>query len=416
MNENCPILKVHMLGSFSLTYGETPISFRRNSMTKAMKLLQILLHCSERGISRERLLESLYGREELTDVANNLRVTVHRLKKMLVEAGLPEYDYIKIKKGIYSWDSPMETEIDALVFADLVERAALSKEEDEKAELLIQACEMYTGEFLPGLSGEEWVVLESIEYKKKYFEVLRQICDILKSRREYEKILELCTPACEMYPFDEWQSVKVECYIALKRYKEAIKEYEDAAKLFFEELGISPSDKMLRLFESMSDQISLKPQMIADIKESLKEAERESGAFYCTFPSFRDGYRLMCRVIERNGQSVYLMVCTITDGKGYPIENTDRLNIMADELHYTLKKSLRKGDSYTRYSPSQFLILLVGTNQENCSIVEKRITKFYSREHKNWAQCLEFHVSSIADMDENAPFRGFDHSKNLWTL
>ena len=33
--------------------------------------------------------------------ANNLRVTAHRLKKIIVDAGLPSHDYINIKKGIY---------------------------------------------------------------------------------------------------------------------------------------------------------------------------------------------------------------------------------------------------------------------------------------------------------------------------
>lgn len=415
MSGKYPVLKIHMLGSFSIFFGEEPVSFRRNSATKAMKLLQILLYCGEKGISRELLLEYLYGREELNDVANNLRVTVHRLKRMLVDAGLPEYDYVHIKKGIYSWDSPMEVVVDALEFKRVMERAQQLSQEDLKMELYEQVCQMYTGEFLPMLSGEEWVILESAEYKRLYFEALHELCEYLKARREYEKVLALCAPACALYPFDEWQSVRIECFIALKRYKDAIKEYEDTAKLFIEELGISPSEKMMQLFSSMSDQISLKPQVISDIKNSLKEPEGETGAFYCSFPSFRDGYRLLRRIIERNGQSVYLMLCSLNDGKGYPIENTERLNMMADELHYTIKQCLRKGDSFTRYSPSQFLILLIGTNKENCSIVKDRITKFYSREHKGWAQCLEYYVSSIAEMEGTAPKKGFGKDKNLWT-
>lgn len=46
MNNQLPELKVNMLGRFSITYGEQPITFKRNSATKAVKLLQILLHSS----------------------------------------------------------------------------------------------------------------------------------------------------------------------------------------------------------------------------------------------------------------------------------------------------------------------------------------------------------------------------------
>ena len=105
MDNQLPELKVNMLGRFSITYGEQPITFKRNSATKAVKLLQILLHSSlvedrgSTGIPRAQLLDDLFGREELANVGNNLRVTVFRLRKMLIEAGLPEYEYIVKESG-----------------------------------------------------------------------------------------------------------------------------------------------------------------------------------------------------------------------------------------------------------------------------------------------------------------------------
>ncbi len=37
------------------------------------------------------------------------------------------------------------------------------------------------------------------------------------------------------------------------------------------------------------------------------------------------------------------------------------------------RKLLRRSDIYTRCSPSQFLVLLMGINQENCRMVSRRI-------------------------------------------
>lgn len=81
MNEKTAILNVRMLGDFSITYDGRQVSFGKNTTTKAMKLLQILIYYGEQGIAREKLLNALYVREELADAANNLRVTAHRLKK-----------------------------------------------------------------------------------------------------------------------------------------------------------------------------------------------------------------------------------------------------------------------------------------------------------------------------------------------
>lgn len=396
MSEQKGILRAYMLGQEEVTYEDKPILLGRNNATKASKLLLLLLHCGEEGISRTKLLEDLYGREEIMDAANNLRVTVHRLKKLLVEAGLPPYDYIQSSEGIYRFLAPLEVEIDAVKFRQLVEQAEREASEEKKAELLLQACEMYQGEFLPRLSSEDWVILESAQYKKQYYKALSWVSVYLKERGEYDKVLRLVDVACKLYPFDEWQAEKIECYIEQGRYDEALTEYEQTAKLLFDELGVTPSENMLKQFDVMSERISNRPKILHEIKEGLQETEGvEKGAFYCTAPSFRDAYRMMKRSMERNGQSVYIMLCTITDGHGNCMKESEKLKQMSDALFTVIKHSLRRCDSFTKYNSAQFLIMLSGINEENCKIVEERIMEAYAQEHKAWAKKLIFHVSSL---------------------
>ena len=83
MNDQKSILCARMLGKEEITYEGESIFGSKNCTTKAVRLLLILLYNGEDGITRSRLLEELYGREEMADAANNLRVTVHRLKKIL---------------------------------------------------------------------------------------------------------------------------------------------------------------------------------------------------------------------------------------------------------------------------------------------------------------------------------------------
>lgn len=56
MSDHLPVLKVRLFGGFSASYGEIPVSFGRNTTTKAMKLLQILLYHGDTGISRDSFL------------------------------------------------------------------------------------------------------------------------------------------------------------------------------------------------------------------------------------------------------------------------------------------------------------------------------------------------------------------------
>jgi GGDEF domain-containing protein len=164
----------------------------------------------------------------------------------------------------------------------------------------------------------------------------------------------------------------------------------------------------------MSGNMSNKPQAIGEIKNKLKETTEEEGAYYCNYPSFRDNFRLVRRVIERSGQSVFLMQCNITNGKGLPMETGDKLDYMSEELHKSIKHCLRRGDSFTKYSPSQFLLLLVGTNREDCQIIYDRIKRYYTREHHSWAKYLEYYVMSIADVEESQAMIHFNSSSANW--
>ena len=53
MSDHLPVLKVRLFGGFSASYGEIPVSFGRNTTTKAMKLLQILLYTMAIPVSPE---------------------------------------------------------------------------------------------------------------------------------------------------------------------------------------------------------------------------------------------------------------------------------------------------------------------------------------------------------------------------
>lgn len=406
-------LYVYMFGNFSLKYKGQLLTLERNSATKAMQLLQILLYYGKSGITRSQLLHYLYDREELENPANNLRVTVHRIRKKLLDAGLPEWDYIRTENGSYYFSAPMEVVLDVAEFDELLEQAEECENEAEKVVLRQKACKIYRGDLLSNLNGEEWVLMEGLDYQEKYASTLQYVCDKLKEEREYETILELCNEAIRMYPFAEWQSVKIDCLMCLNRYKEAMAEYEATSKMFFEELGVSPSEKMMTQFRHMSSMISSSVHGIDDIKKGLNEKEYAAGAYYLSYPSFVDSYRVIRRMTERNGQSVFLMVVSLCDAKGNPIEAKDRVDVLADGLRIAIKKSLRRSDLYSLYSPTQFVILLNGTNEEDCDIISSRITHAFCETHRSWRKCLKYHVASAVELKESDKGMQFSASK-VW--
>ena len=92
---------VRFFGKFCINYNGRQMFLGRNKASKAVRLFQMLIVYQDTGISREQLIEQLFAGDGVSDYANSLRVNAHRMKKMLIEFGLPKEEYCISKDGIY---------------------------------------------------------------------------------------------------------------------------------------------------------------------------------------------------------------------------------------------------------------------------------------------------------------------------
>jgi hypothetical protein len=81
--------------------------------------------------------------------------------------------------------------------------------------------------------------------------------------------------------------------------------------------------------------------------------------------------------MERSGMSVYMMLLTLVDYEGKKIANQTKLEHRGKLMQQAITTTLRQGDTFCKYSASQFLILLVGTSKESCKVVYRRILNKY---------------------------------------
>ena len=84
---------------------------------------------------------------------------------------------------------------------------------------MIEALELYTGEFLADFGEEEWVQAERAQLKKVYSDALKEVSEYLLKNEEFDELQKLTSVASELYPFDEWQAVQMQALIGLERYK-----------------------------------------------------------------------------------------------------------------------------------------------------------------------------------------------------
>lgn len=170
---------------------------------------------------------------------------------------------------------------------------------EERTNTLLTICRLYTGEFLPSLVGEEWVMVKSADYQSIYFQCLKELCGILEKQKNYSLLLELSTVASRLYPFDGWQAVQIECLMAQNRYKEAMQIYEKASMEFYEELGVSLLEKRLMQYQNARKEPSVLKKNFEKIKADLDEKNQKNEAYFCCVPGFIDLYRIISRINEK---------------------------------------------------------------------------------------------------------------------
>lgn len=396
MNQN--ILKVRMLGCFSLEYKGKELVLDRNNVSKTTQLFQlILLHTQDGGISKAALIDALYGRTEVENKNGSLNNTLFRLRKQLKAAGLPESNYININGGMCTWDPEIAVWVDVCEFENLVALIRKEKRETDRLHLLMEAWKCYRGEFLPDMIGENWAAVENVKCRDDYFMCTEELCKWLKEHERYEDLHRISHVAAKIYPFDEWQIWEIESLIGMSRYKEGLEVYKNTERLLFEEMGVEPSAKMLEQFQFMGERTSQAAGAIGDIKERLKEKDEAVGAYYCPFPSFIDIYHVFSRMMERSGLSVFVMLCTLDYAKDSVSDEEEKE--MSEVLKDAIQSSVRKGDFYTRYNVRQYIVMLIGISQENCPIVTKRIDKAFRRLNggKKSPQ-VDFYVASVGEV------------------
>lgn len=408
MEENDKKIFVTMLDGFSMSYGAEAISVKTFGNSKMLELLQIFFCYSKNGISRNQLIDMLYD-ETVQDKNHSLDSVVYRLKQTFEKAGLPSGNYIQIKNGIYSWSSMHPIEVDAVEFITAMNELS-EYDESRQMEVLERFFHSYKKELLSGRPERPWLTEMREQLHTLYTKCIHELGKRYIEQKRYEELYDMYSKAVELYPYDEWQDGQLVAMQYLGRFDKAYDIYVNTVKKYEKDFGLPLNAKVLTLVEQMGHDVLNSPASIDVVMDQLTEKEAPSGAFYCSYPSFIDAYRYISRQIERSGQSVFFMICEFI----YLNPMGQKSPRAGDALKEAIGMSLRKGDSYTKYSNSQFMILLMGAKNENCEMIFNRIRRLFKKKNRN-ANCdLEYFVYPVQNTVEQNDVISFRNNKARW--
>jgi hypothetical protein len=150
--------------------------------------------------------------------------------------------------------------------------------------------------------------------------------------------------------------------------------------LFYNKHGINPSPEFVSLYEQTVKDDRTYNVNFGILKGQLDDLNEEIGAFYCEFPFFKRVYQLEVRDAIRSDRPTHLCLITAVSKTQEELE-PKVLNRVTGKLSECIKSSLRSRDVFSRYSASQFVLLLTNTTKEQAEMVLNRILKRFKKEN-----------------------------------
>ena len=371
-------IAIKMLGDFSVVADGRCVVDATAKLTKPWQLFCYLALNREHVTPSSVLLQELWGGEELADPANVLKNTVYALRRELAGPVKPAESPILFRAGGYCLNGHIKWSVDTERFEQLCEKAERCTGGSEAKMAAWRKAEgAFRGELLPQLAGEVWVMRAARGFTRRYLASARALCACLAGENDYGELLDVASRASVTDPLDEdialWTFRALD---ALHMQRAIVIAYNKTARYLEEEKGRQLCAEIGSIYAAAAEAVNKTEQDFAAIRDELSDALRsqrsDRGAFYCNYEVFKRMYAIVARTAQRARQVVALKLA--------------------------IAGTLRKSDTFTKYSRSQYALLLPMESADDMAVVERRLSAAYESARTQAAAFLEFRGTVLEEL------------------
>ncbi len=389
-------IRICMFGGFNLYINNECKNANILKSKKGMALLQYLILKHDSTVPNYRLIEMLWPNEESSNPENALKTLVSRFRALLNQCAEDLGACIEASRGGYRFVLLPNMTVDVFEFDNICRKLQGARELSAENRALYQrVISLYAGDLLSNADQDEWVVSASVGLHSKYIKLVYDYLDFLKQNEEYDLIIQTCRFALEADSFDERLHLELmNALVKTNRNNEALMQYKHVTNLHFRYLGVKPPEGIQQFYKQIIQAGNSLEMNLDTMREELQEYGDVHGAFECEYAVFREIYNLQMRNLERFGTNMYLAMIMVSSMDGEPIDPL-RLDDIMKGLAIILKERLRKGDTFTHFSPSQFALLLPTVTDETSHMVIERIKRFFYQRYPNSNVMFSYRVGPL---------------------
>lgn len=369
--ENCLLL--HTLGGIHIHAGDTTLSDDSNRSLKLWSVLCYLILHRDRAVTQAELIDIFWTEEDRSNPLSALKMLILRIRSMLKPVLKDDTNPILGHRGAYQWNPAIPCQVDVEIFEQLCTRAHHSDTPPaQRMNLYSEAMEIYQGDFLPKQYDYHWVLPLSSHYQNLYLQAVKIYAEMLENAGLYEEMNHICLHAIRLHPLDEQLHILlIRSYLKQRKNSDALRHYERSTKLLYQGLGIRPSEQMQEIYLKILSEEKEYDESLDSILYSMSHSSNLPGAFECQYGIFQAMYQIEVRRSNRTGSFFHLALLTLSVQSGRTSEPED-FYATTEWLLEVVIQNLRRSDIISRYSKSQFLILLsYATLKDSIAIMER---------------------------------------------
>jgi DNA-binding SARP family transcriptional activator/tetratricopeptide (TPR) repeat protein len=230
-----PHVEVRMLGPLEVVVGGRRLELRRK---KERALLALLALRAGEVVSRDRLVDELWGESPPKAALSSLQNIVSELRKRLEPELLvtraPGY-VLELERGA----------VDAQGFEELVREGRAAPGPEERAALLRRALSLWRGPPFADLAFEPFALLASPRLEELHLLAYEDLIDAELALGLHAELLQEVEALVEKHPFDE--RLRAQLMVVLYRsgrQADALDAYRETRRFLIDELGIEPSAQL----------------------------------------------------------------------------------------------------------------------------------------------------------------------------
>ena len=394
-NKGVKNIEISVFGELRILVDDVDISQAIWASKKKTALLEILLLNRQRPMSVTRLAEMIWGEDEEINAENALKTLISRLRKDLEESGLN--GAILTVPGGYMWNPDLPANIDVFRMEELcntlLDAESLDPDIRDQFEELLH---LYTDDLLTNSNLSKWITPKSVYYHDLYLKTVYRYIDLLNQEKEYGDIIRVCKIALDIDAFDSMLNLELmSALLKTGKNKEALEQYQNTTNLQYTHLGLKPSDEIVNFYKELIKGEKNSEAEIEEICEELRKGKPDAGAFVCEYAIFNDIYHLQMRNLKRLDTSMFLALVDVHRMDNKQMEALELKQVMARTLDL-LQENLRQGDTISRYSPLQHVILLPSVpNAKMARIVLERLKRLFYSNSKNAKYIFSYSVTPL---------------------